>query len=205
MSPNHLKELYDRLASVLARRPAFARLDGHARVVNQAGLACAVEVDRHVLRADQCAAEGGGGSAPDPDQLMRASLGASVVIGCRIWAARLGVPIDGIELELMTDADARGPLGVAANVPIGWSHVRLDARITSAATEDALRRVFETAVRLSPMLANLGPEVRRSHRLTIVRAPVPSPTAATERSVPSNGTPERRTATHKHSTKGTEP
>jgi len=187
MSPNHLKELYDRLASVLARRPAFARLDGHARVVNQAGLACAVEVDRHVLRADQGAAEGGSGTAPDPDQLMRASLGASVAMGCRIWAARLGVPIDDIELELATDADARGPLGVPTDVPIGWSHLRLDAKISSPAPDEAVRRVFEMAVRLSPMLANLGPGVRRSHRLSIVR--VPPPAGETERSVPSNGTP----------------
>jgi uncharacterized OsmC-like protein len=207
MSPDQIKELYDRLASVLARRPAFARMDGHARVVNQAGLACAVEVDRHLLRADQGAAEGGGGSAPDPDQLMRASLGASVAIGCRIWAARLGIPIDAIELELATDADARGPLGVPADVPIGWSHVRLDAKITSPAPDDAVLRVFETAVRLSPMLANLGPAVRRSHRLTIVRSPlrssVPSRAAETERSVPSNGTPwEANSNSHR---KGNEP
>jgi uncharacterized OsmC-like protein len=189
MTPNHIKELYDRLASVLARRPAFARLDGHARVVNAAGLACAVEVDRHVLRADQCAAEGGGSSAPDPDQLMRASLGASIAIGCRIWAARLSVPIDAIELELVTDADARGALGVSADVPIGWSRVRVDVKITSPAPDDDVRRVFETAVRLNPMLANFGPQVRCSHRLSVVPPRFRSPAAATERSVPSNGTP----------------
>jgi uncharacterized OsmC-like protein len=188
MTANHIKELYDRLASVLARRPAFARIDGHARVVNPAGLACAVEVDRHTLRADQCTAEGGGSTAPDPDQLMRASLGASLAIGCRIWAARLGVPIDAVELELMTGADARGALGVSADVPIGWSQVRLDVKITSPAPEDAVRRIFDTAVRLDPMLANLGPGVRRSCRLSIIRA-------ETERSVPSNGTPQEANVT----------
>jgi uncharacterized OsmC-like protein len=199
MTPNHIKELYDRLASVLARRPAFARVDGHARVVNDAGLACAVEVDRHVLRADQGAAEGGGSTAPDPEQLMRASLGASVAIGCRIWAARLGVPIDAVELELMTDSDARGALGVSADVPIGWSQVRFNVRITSSAPEDAVRRVFDTAVRLNPMLANLGSGVRRSYRLSIVGV-----RAEAERSVPSNGTPWEANR-NVHPEKGKEP
>jgi uncharacterized OsmC-like protein len=185
MTPHHIKAFYDRLASVLARRPAFARLEGHARVVNQSGFLCAVEVDRHRLRADQAAAEGGGGSAPDPDQLMRASLGASVSIGCRTWAARLRVPIDVVEIELATCSDARGALGVSADVPVGWSQVRLDVKITSAAPEEDVRRVFDAAVRLSPMLANLGPAVRQSHRLSIVRSAAPE----TERAVPSNGTP----------------
>jgi len=58
---------------------------------------------------------------------------------------------------------------VSEDVAVGWQQVRFDVRVTSAAPEDDVRRVVATADRLSPMLANLAPAVRRLHHLTIVR------------------------------------
>ena len=60
------------------------------------------------------------------------------------------------------DSDARGQSGVADDVAVGWQRLRIDVAITSAAPEADVRRVVETADRLSPMLANLAPGVERA-------------------------------------------
>src|SRR4051812_7367088 len=174
MSPAELKELLDRRASAMARRPFFGRATGQARVRLGDGFACEIEHEDRTIVSDQPRSEGGMGAGPHPDQLMRAGLGASLAMGYRTWAARLGVALDAIEIELTCSYDVRGQMGVSEDVAVGWQQVRFDVRVTSPAPEDALRLVVETANRLSPMLANLAPAVRRVHHLTIVRsAPLP--------------------------------
>jgi uncharacterized OsmC-like protein len=170
MSAAEIKELFERKASAMARRPAFGRGSGQAHVRLEAqGLRCEVAHGARTLLVDQPPSEGGADAGPHPGELMRASLGACLAMGYRIWGARLGVAIDAVEVELTCEFDARGQLGVAHDVAIGWQQVRFDVTITSGAPEGAVRNVVATADRLSPMLANLSGDVRRRHHLTIVR------------------------------------
>lgn len=171
MNAAALKELYGRKARALTRRPAFARGTAQAWIRLESGLACEIEHEGGRLRSDQPESEGGDGTGPEPGQLMRASLGAGLAMGYRIWAARLDVPIDRIEVDVSCDYDARGPMGVTPDAPVGWQRVRFDVTITSAAPPDAVRAVVETADRLNPMLANLASSVERVHHLKIVAAP----------------------------------
>jgi uncharacterized OsmC-like protein len=173
-----LKALFERKARAIARRPAFARSVGQARIHLGNGLACDVEHEDRKLLVDQPASEGGGGAGPPPDDLMRASIGASLAMGYRLWGARLGVAIDAVDVEMTCEYDLRGQLGVADDVTAGWQSVRFDVTIASAAPEEDVRHVVDRANRLSPMLANLALGVRRVHRLSIVRV------RATERTVP---------------------
>jgi uncharacterized OsmC-like protein len=171
MSAAAIKELFDRKASAMARRPLFGRGTGQVQVrLETAGLRCEVRHGDGTLVSDQPASEGGTGTGPHPGQLMRASLGACLAMGYRIWGARLGVAIDAVEVDLTCEYDARGQLGVADDVAVGWQRVRFGVTITTTAPEEAVREVVATADRLSPMLANLSPAVRREHHLTIVRS-----------------------------------
>lgn len=180
MKPAELKAMFERKARAMARRPALGYGTAQARIRLGDGLACDVEHPDHKLIVDQSATEGGTGRGHQPDELMRASIGASLAMGYRLWGARLGVRIDAVEVEMTCEYDVRGQLGVADNVPPGWQSVRFDVTIASDAAEDAIRRVVDTADRLSPMLANLAPSIRRAHHLAILR-PTSSPT---ERIVP---------------------
>ncbi len=170
MSAADIKELFERKASAMARRPAFGRGNGQAHIrLDTAGFRCQVAHGARTQLVDQPTSEGGADAGPHPGQLMRASLGACLAMGYRIWGARLDVAIDAVEVKLTCEFDARGQLGVAADVAVGWQQVRFDVTITSAAPEVSVRNVVATADRLSPMLANLSGEVRRQHHLTIVR------------------------------------
>jgi uncharacterized OsmC-like protein len=179
VTSQELRELYDLKTGVLGRRPEMAGRVAQATVRLDDRLASRIEDGGRSLLVDLPAEDGGHGQGPHPDQLMRASLGAGLAAGYRIWAARLGVPIGAIELTVACDDDARGPLGVAG-VPVGWLRMRVEVTITSDAAEADVRRVVETANRHNPMLANLSRDIAQAHRLTVVPA---------ERGVPSQVTP----------------
>jgi uncharacterized OsmC-like protein len=170
MSAAALHQLYRRKARALARRPSFGKAAAAARVRLGGELACTVDEEGggRVLAALP-ADEGGSGAAPHPGQLMRASVGACLAMGYRLWGARLGVSIDDVDVEVACDFDVRGQLGLAPGVAIGWQRIQLDVRIRSRAPGDDVRRVVETADRLSPMLANLSAAIERVHRLEIER------------------------------------
>lgn len=169
MAPSAIKALYERWANVMRRRPTLGRASGHARVRMGEGYACQVEWSESSLRADQAPGEGGDGAGPHPEQLMRASLGASLAMGYRTWGARLETAIEAVEVEVTCDYDVRGQLGVDAGVAIGWQRVLFAVHINSSADAAAVRRVVELADRLSPLLANLSPAIERIHTLTVRR------------------------------------
>ena len=177
MTANALKELYDRKCDVIARRPSFARTTGQACVHLVDGFACDVHHEDGMLQVDQPEAEGGTGAGPDPGQLMRASLGADLAIGYRLWAARLGLRIDSVDIEITCETDVRGQLGLSTGVAVGWHKILFHVAIVSPDPPADVRRLVETADRLSPMLANLTPAVVRSHRLTVIapRGGTPDP------------------------------
>ena len=68
-----------------------------------------------------------------------------------MWAARLGIPIEGVEVEVQADFDARGELGVGGVTP-GYREVRRVIRIDSPAPEEVVLDLVDTAERHSPYL-----------------------------------------------------
>jgi uncharacterized OsmC-like protein len=169
MTAAELKDLYDRKRRAMARRPALGRASSQASVRMPASGPCDVEQGGRVLCVDLPVEEGGTGTGAYPGDLMRASVAACLALGYRIWGALLDVPFDAVEINVACEYDVRGQLGVSDDVAPGWQHLYMEVRITSAAPEADLRRLVETAERLSPMLANLSPAIRRTTKLTILR------------------------------------
>jgi uncharacterized OsmC-like protein len=98
---------------------------------------------------------------------MRASVGACLAMSYRVWAARLGVELRAIEVDVTCEFDERGELGVADGVPVGWQRLLVDVRIVSDAPAGSVREIVERADRLSQLLANLSPAITRLHSLEI--------------------------------------
>jgi uncharacterized OsmC-like protein len=173
MTPAQLRDLYERKSAAINRRPRFASGMGHASVRFVDEIACEVahnDREDHRCRVDLPAEDGGTGSAPHPGQLMRASLGACLAMGYKIWGARLGIPVDDVTVEVTCEYDTRGQLGLDSSVAIGWQRIGFDVTVTSSAPEADVRRLVAQADRLSPMLANIAREVEKVHRLTILRS-----------------------------------
>ncbi|MFZ5893646.1 MAG: OsmC family protein [Myxococcota bacterium] len=155
-----------------------------AHVERSYGIACDVRHADRTLRVDLPRSAGGGSTGPHPGQLLRASIGACLVMGCTQWAQRLGIALDDIQLEIAASYDERGQLGIDDSVPIGWQRLELDLVITSAAAEADVQRVVDAARRSSPMLANLSSTIEQIFRLQHITPNPSSSTFATKGTVP---------------------
>ena len=160
MTTAGLKDLYERKRRAMLRRPSFGRTTGQARVRLRDGLLLRGRGGDLAHAHRSVGDEGGTGTAPHPGQMMRASIVACLAMGYRQWGARLDVAIDDVDVDVLCESDARGQLGIEG-VPIGWQRIVVDVCITSSAPEADVRRVVETADRLSPLLANLSSAIER--------------------------------------------
>jgi uncharacterized OsmC-like protein len=146
-----IREICERNARLLEARPAKGHLTGVTRARMVQGLRCEITEGEWTLAADMPGKAGGGDSAPTPGMLGRGALAGCLAIGITMWAARLGVPLDGVEVEVQADFDARGELGVGDAKP-GYREVRRIICIDSPAPAQVLQDLVDTAERHSPYL-----------------------------------------------------
>jgi len=89
-----------------------------------------------------------------------------------MWAARLGVRLDSLEVEIEADYDNRGELGVSTEVPPGYTQVRYIVSVASPAPEADVARLLDTADTFSPYrdVYARAHDVRRESALHGVRS-----------------------------------
>jgi uncharacterized OsmC-like protein len=167
MSTEAIRETLERNARAVALRPAIGRKTGRTAVRLAPGLACEITDGSWTLTASMGAAAGVTAVGPGPGTLGRGALGACLALGYGMWAARLGVPLDAVEVVVEADYDTRGELGVADDVPPGYTQVRYVVTVASRAPEADVRRVIDAADRYSPYLDVFAraQDVRRELRI----------------------------------------
>lgn len=150
-----IREIVERNIELLALKPAKARLTRATKARLASGLRCEIEEGPWKFSADMPAKVGGDDTAPTPGALGRGALASCLTIGIAIWAARLGVPIDAVEVEVQADFDARGELGMGRVAP-GYTEVRYLVSIDSPASRQELDELLALAERHSPYLDVFG-------------------------------------------------
>ncbi len=151
-----IREIVERNIQVLAAKPSRGQRTCATRARLVDGLRCEIEEGAWKFAADLPAKLGGDDSAPTPGALGRGALASCLTMGITIWAARLGVPIDAVEVEVQADFDARGELGMGDGVPPGYLEVRYAVSIQSPASRHDLDRLLDMAERHSPYLDVFG-------------------------------------------------
>jgi len=150
--PDQIRTNVERKVAEVAERPSAGQGTATTRVTLKPGLECEIEDGPWKLTAGMSTKWGGTNAGPDPGILGRASLGSCLAIGYGVWAARLGVPIDALEVVVQGDYDSRGELGLADDVPPGYLQVRYRVTVTSPAPEADVQRVLDMADKYSPYL-----------------------------------------------------
>jgi uncharacterized OsmC-like protein len=150
VSDDQIREALERNAKAVALRPAIGRKTGRTSVRLNPGLECEVTDGRWTLAVGIGPNSGGTDAGPGPGVLGRGALGSCLALGYAMWAARLGVKLDSVEVVVEADYDTRGELGVADEVPPGYTEVRYLVTVVSGAPEGEVRRVIDTADRYSP-------------------------------------------------------
>jgi uncharacterized OsmC-like protein len=154
-SAKHLKTIQERNIKALKLKPSIGQGTATTTVRIRDGVTCDIEDGSWKLIADDMPGDGGAGLGPDPGVLVRAGLGSCLAIGYVMWAAQMDIPLDGVEVVVEADYDARGMFGVDDSVPPGWGAVRYTTTIASRAPEARIRELVETADRYSPILDDL--------------------------------------------------
>jgi uncharacterized OsmC-like protein len=145
-----IREALERGSKAVSLRPAIGLKTGRTLVRLKPGLECEVTDGAWKLTVGMGPASGGTNAGPGPGTLGRGALGSCLALGYAMWAARLGVPLDGVEVEVQADYDTRGELGLSDDVPPGYTQVRYIVTVTSSAPEEEIHRVIDTADKYSP-------------------------------------------------------
>lgn len=150
-----IREIAERNIRLLETKPSRGLLSCVAKARLRDGLSCEISEGPWRLAADMPTKAGGDETAPTPGVLGRAALASCLVIGIATWSARLGIPIEHLEVEVHADFDTRGELGLE-DVRPGYTAVRYEIAIDSPAPRERLVELLDLAERHSPYLDVFG-------------------------------------------------
>lgn len=165
-----MKEAFERNQQAVRLRPSLAKSTTVTKVRLTEGTTCEVEHKYWSFKVDIGKAEGGNNAGPGPGILERGALGSCLAIAYSQRAALMGVPIERIEIDVESDFDARGMLGIDDRSP-GFIELRYKVHIESPADEEDIINVLDTADKYSPVLDDFkrGIPVKREVEIRSVK------------------------------------
>lgn len=154
----------------LTEHPDEARYRDSAAVARiESGLVVTVTgADGATLRTDMPSGIGGTASAPSPGWVLRAAEASCVASLVAIRAATLGVELRSVEVEVDSESDDRGILGLADDVPAGPLSTRVSVAIDAPGRSPAeIEEIAGWAVAHCPVVD----AVRRATPIELVVRP----------------------------------
>jgi uncharacterized OsmC-like protein len=147
---HHLREILERNAKAVGLRPSLGQHTGRTTARLRPGLECEIEDGVWKLTVGMGEKSGGNNAGPSPGTFGRGALASCLAIGYSMWAARLGVPLNALAVEVAADYDSRGELGVSDDVFAGYTQVRYTVTVDSPASPADVLRVLDTGDKYSP-------------------------------------------------------
>lgn len=140
--------------SFLSENPNEARYtDSYARAILGEDLRVVVEGpgDESVV-TDMSAGVGGRAEGPSPGWLFRAAIASCVASTIGMEAAREGIVLGSLEVEVDSESDDRGILGMDPEAPVGPFSTTIRIRgQAEGVDEDRLRQVLEVGAQRCPV------------------------------------------------------
>jgi uncharacterized OsmC-like protein len=146
-----IKSKFIRSQKALTLKPLLGIGTGvsKTRIVN--GLSCETREGDWLFKADMPEQVGGFASASSPGALGRAALGSCLAIGYMMWASKLDVIIDSLEVDIKADYDDGG-LFDTSSAPPGYLEIQYIVRIKSPASRTEIENVLNIGDKHSPYL-----------------------------------------------------
>jgi uncharacterized OsmC-like protein len=144
-----IREAVERSVRAVTLRPSVGQGTARTKVRLGTALSCDVEDGPWRFSVGMSEKYGGTNAAPNPGVYGRAALGSCLAIGYALWAARLGVPLEALEVLVEADYDVRGELGVDHDVAPGYLEMRYVVNVSSSAPQAEVMHVLDTADRFS--------------------------------------------------------
>jgi uncharacterized OsmC-like protein len=107
-------------------------------------VSCSVDLGRAIYNAEAHKGVGGDGAGACSGDLLLGALAACAQITCQMVAAAMAVPTEKIEVTVEGQLDLRGTLGIAKDVPVGFTSIRLHFNVIAPnATADQVSALRE--------------------------------------------------------------
>ena len=149
-----VKESIEKAVEYLSANPADARYTDSLATA-KLGESLRVEVEGpngERIVTDMPEGIGGTGENPSPGWLFRAALASCVATTIGMEAAREGIELSSLEVEVDSESDDRGILGMDESVPAGPLSTSIRVRASAADADDArLREILETGAARCPV------------------------------------------------------
>jgi uncharacterized OsmC-like protein len=118
--------------AITARQQAIDAEPGKARIVYRTAgelagpMLVKLSARRHAIEVDEPKGIGGGDAAASPVEYALMALASCQAITYRLWATKLGITLDGLEIAIEGDLDLHGFFGLDDDVRPGFSAIRID-------------------------------------------------------------------------------
>lgn len=134
-------------------RPQHLTTQARASLVT--GTTVRITARDHAFTIDEPHDLGGADSGANPVEHLLAALGSCQVITYQVWAEKLGITVEGIELDLTGEIDLRGFLGTADGVRPGFEGIEVHTTLTGPEPVERYQELVDIVERHCPVLDNL--------------------------------------------------
>ena len=146
------KDVFTGTQAALGAEPAQAQAAFHAQSRLDSGLNSAVAIRQFNVGVDEPPGLGGEDTAPNPVEYILAALGSCQEITYRLYADALGIPLNGVSVQLTGAIDLRGFFNVEQSVRPGYQRIEAEVILDSPASEADLARLKDIVDRHCPVL-----------------------------------------------------
>jgi len=162
-----IKEAFERKEKTMQRLPSVGKGNVTTKINVIDGTTCQIEEGDWKLIADMSEKNGGKNKGPTPGTFGRAAFGSCLAITYIMFASKMDIAIESLEIEVQVDYDARGMYGFEEVKP-GYSEIRYNVKVESAASKQELMKVLDKADKHSSYLDVFANEtqVKRTVELT---------------------------------------
>ncbi len=117
-----------------------------------AGLRSEVAARDFSFTVDEPEELGGSNAGPNPVEYILGGLAACQEITYRLYADKLGIPLDGVSVKVKGDIDLRGFFAVDDTVRPGFENVTVEVEFDSPASDAKLQQLKQTVDAHCPVL-----------------------------------------------------
>ena len=146
------KSVFEQMQKVLQKNPAAGHARFKAETHQVSGLQSRARIRQFGLDIDEPPALAGTDQGPNPVELILAALGACQEITYRLYAEKLGIPIDRISVDVTGDLDLRGFFAVDDATRPGFGAIKASVTIDSPASDEEISRLQAIAEAHCPVL-----------------------------------------------------
>jgi uncharacterized OsmC-like protein len=121
----------------------------------RSGTEVALKARQHEFIIDEPANLGGTDKGATPIEHLLAALASCTVISYQVWAEKLELKLDSVDVDLSGDIDLAGFFGTDESVRPGFQGIELSIRLAGPESEADYRRLEEAVATHCPVLDNL--------------------------------------------------